>query len=332
MSQDAASGVREAVPSVPHPARWTGEGWSAPAPPQGCSARPASSAPSAGGWGPSSCPAPSHRPPAPSAAPRAGGAPTCVGQALPAVGDVPRLQPVPGLRGEVLVPHQHGGVEAEDLPKPGVCLRPGRHRAEARARLGGTGTSAQAAARVHLPSNASTPQQAPRRGQTRGQECSLSIPGHPGRARPHASVFCSKPLWFPARVGRGTRAHRAARKHEPHDRPSTFECGHPAEGLRRARTAPEPRRAGLTLPSPQPRLVARASRRWRQRAMLAPTSGAENRSGSCGGGSGAAGGDPRAWRWTEGAAPRHPPTPFQPALLLLRVPTNRPSEQRHRGR
>lgn len=62
---------------------------------------------------------------------------TCEGQALPAIGDVSCLQPVPGLQGEVLVPHQHRGVEAENLPKLGICLCSGHHRAEAGAGLGG---------------------------------------------------------------------------------------------------------------------------------------------------------------------------------------------------
>lgn len=76
-------------------------------------------------------------PQSPQAAPHPSGVCTCEGQALPAIGDVSCLQPVPGLQGEVLVPHQHGGVEAEDLPKFGVCLCSGHYRVEAGAGLGG---------------------------------------------------------------------------------------------------------------------------------------------------------------------------------------------------
>lgn len=106
-----------------------------------------------GSLGPSSCPAAAHRTPCPICChPHPGWVRTCMGQALPAVGDMSCLQPVPGVRGEVLVPHQHRGVEAEDLPKLGVCLCSGHHRAEARARLGGR-TSVQSPAWVYLPSD-----------------------------------------------------------------------------------------------------------------------------------------------------------------------------------
>lgn len=86
------------------------------------------------------------------AAPDPSWARTCEGQALPAIGDVSCLQPVPGLQGEVLVPHQHGGVEAEDLPKLGVCLCSGHHRAKAVAGLGGRKEDPCSISSLDLPS------------------------------------------------------------------------------------------------------------------------------------------------------------------------------------